>query len=351
MNVSKQLPVDLILPEVVQHLLATPSLVIEAAPGAGKTTRVPPALLKILPGEVIVLEPRRIAARMAARRVAQEMGEQVGETVGYQVRFEEVSGPRTRLRFVTEGVLTRRLLSDTMLKGVSAVVLDEFHERHLDGDLALGLLRRLQVTTRPDLKIIVMSATLDAAPIAQYLDNCPIVRSEGRAFPLQLDYAGYSTAPLEQQVARAVETLLSEGETGDTLVFLPGVAEIRRAIREIEPIARRRGMLLAPLYGELSPAEQDMAVQKASKQKIIVSTNVAESSVTVEGVTAVVDSGLARIAGHSHWTGLPILEVQRVSQASAKQRAGRAGRTAPGRVIRLYAEEDFRRRPEVDRPE
>ncbi|WP_246153269.1 ATP-dependent helicase HrpB [Terriglobus albidus] len=351
MNVSKQLPVDLILPEVVQHLLATPSLVIEAAPGAGKTTRVPPALLKILPGEVIVLEPRRIAARMAARRVAQEMGEQVGETVGYQVRFEEVSGPRTRLRFVTEGVLTRRLLSDTQLKGVSAVVLDEFHERHLDGDLALGLLRRLQATTRPDLKIVVMSATLDAAPIAQYLDNCPIVRSEGRAFPLQLDYTGYSAAPLEQQVAHGVETLLSEGETGDTLVFLPGTAEIRRAIRELEPIARRRDILLVPLFGELSPAEQDMAVQKASKQKIIVSTNVAESSVTVEGVTAVIDSGLARIAGHSHWTGLPILEVQRVSQASAKQRAGRAGRTAPGRVIRLYAEEDFRRRPEVDRPE
>ncbi|WP_263409662.1 ATP-dependent helicase HrpB [Terriglobus tenax] len=351
MKAALQLPVDLILPEVLEHLKASSSLVIEAAPGAGKTTRIPPALLNIVPGEVIVLEPRRIAARMAARRVAQEMGQPLGETVGYQVRFEEVSSAKTRLRFVTEGVLTRRLLSDSALTNVSAVVLDEFHERHLDGDLALALLKKLQATTRPDLKIVVMSATLDAAPIARYLDNCPIVTSEGRAFPITIDYAGYSATPLEQQVARAVETLLSEGETGDTLVFLPGVGEIRRAQRELEPLARRRDLLLTPLYGELTPAEQDLAVTRQRQQKIILSTNVAESSVTVEGVTAVIDSGVARIAGHSHWTGLPVLEIQRISQASAKQRAGRAGRTAPGRVIRLYAEEDFRRRPEVATPE
>ena len=173
------LPVDAILPEIIDSLERCSNLVIEAPPGAGKTTRVPPALLGIVSGEVVVLEPRRIAARLAARRVAWEMGEQLGETVGYQVRFEEVIGPRTRLRFVTEGVLTRRLLSDPSLKGVEAVVLDEFHERHLESDLALALLKRLQ-RTRPDLRIVVMSATLDAAPVAQYLGGCPVVRSEER---------------------------------------------------------------------------------------------------------------------------------------------------------------------------
>jgi ATP-dependent helicase HrpB len=344
------LPVDAILPEIIESLKRCPNLVIEAPPGAGKTTRVPPALLETVSGDVVVLEPRRIAARLAARRVAWEMGEQAGQTVGYQVRFEEAIGPRTRLRFVTEGVLTRRLLSDPSLKGVAAVVLDEFHERHLDSDLALALLKRLQ-RTRPDLRIVVMSATLDSSHVAQYLDGCPILRSEGRLFELSIKHLPYSPKPLEAQLADALELLLDEEPSGDVLAFLPGAAEIRRAMRETQAIARRAGLLVLPLHGDLPPAEQDRAIAPAQQRKVILSTNVAESSVTVEGVAAVIDSGLARMATYSHWTGLPTLHVGRVSKASAKQRAGRAGRTGPGRVLRLYSMEDYLRRPEHDAPE
>jgi ATP-dependent RNA helicase HrpB len=344
------LPVDAILPEIIPSLARHPNLVIEATPGAGKTTRVPPALLEMVSGEVIVLEPRRIAARLAARRVASELGEQVGETVGYQVRFEEVTGPRTRLRFVTEGVLTRRLLSDPTLKGIDAVVLDEFHERHLESDLALALLKRLQ-RTRPELQIVVMSATLDAAPVANYLDGCPILRSEGRLFELLVKHLPYSAAPLHMQVKDAVELLNREERSGHILVFLPGIAEIRRSARECEAVAQQAGLLVLPLHGDLAPAEQDRAVLPTSQRKLILATNVAESSVTVEGVSAVIDSGLARFATYSPWTGLPTLHVGRVSKASAKQRAGRAGRTGPGRVLRLYPEEDYLRRPEHEPPE
>ncbi len=344
------LPVDAILPEILDSLKRCPNLVIEAPPGAGKTTRVPPALLNIVSGEVVVLEPRRIAARMAARRVAWELGEDVGQTVGYQVRFEEAVGPKTRLRFVTEGVLTRRLLSDPGLKGVAAVVLDEFHERHLESDLALALLKRLQ-QTRPHLRIVVMSATLDAGPVAHYLQDCPVLRSEGRQFDLSITHLPYSPKPLEAQLTEALELLIAEEPSGDVLAFLPGAAEIRRAMRESQAVARRVGLLVLPLHGDLTPAEQDRAVAPASQRKVILATNVAESSVTVEGVTAVIDSGLARIATYSQWTGLPTLHVGRVSKASAKQRAGRAGRTGPGRVLRLYTMEDYLRRPEHDEPE
>jgi len=337
-----KLPIDELLPRIP----ASGHLVIEAPPGAGKTTRVPPALLARERGEILVLEPRRLAARLAARRVASELGERVGETVGYQVRFEDISGPRTHLRFLTEGVLTRRLLSDPTLAGVSTVILDEFHERHLDTDLALALLRRL-----PNIRLIVMSATLDAAPVAKYLGGCPILRSEGKLYELTIEYTPHSPAPLEEQVASALEKLTQRGVTGDVLVFLPGAAEIRRAARAVEPIASRLGLLVVPLHGDLSPAEQDRAVGPADRPKVILSTNVAESSVTIEGVTAVIDSGLARVAADSPWTGLPSVEVRRISQASATQRAGRAGRTAPGRVIRLYSAEDFHRRPAADVPE
>jgi ATP-dependent helicase HrpB len=344
------LPVDSILPEILDSLKRSPNLVIEAPPGAGKTTRVPPALLELVSGEVVVLEPRRIAARLAARRVAWEIDEPVGQTVGYQVRFEEVVSQRTRLRFVTEGVLTRRLLSDPALKGVSAVVLDEFHERHLDSDLALALLKRLQ-QTRPELRIVVMSATLDTGHVADYLGGCPILRSEGRLFELAIKHLPYSPKTLEAQVTDALELLIAEEPSGDVLAFLPGAAEIRRAMRESQGVARRAGLLVLPLHGDLSPAEQDRAIAPAQQRKVILATNVAESSVTVEGVNAVIDSGLARIATYSQWTGLPTLHVGRVSKASAKQRAGRAGRTGPGRVLRLYSTEDYLRRPEHDEPE
>lgn len=345
------LPIDDALPAILRVLRESPALVIEAPPGAGKTTRVPPELLALVRGQVLVLEPRRIAARMAARRVAQELGERLGETAGYQVRFEEAAGPRTRLRFLTEGILTRRLISDQQLKGVDAVVLDEFHERHLETDLALTLLRRLQTTSRQDLRLIVMSATLAAAPIARFLGNCHAVRSEGRLFDCDITHEPYSAAPLEQQVAAALGKLLAEKHAGDILVFLPGAAEIRRAARECQALAARKHLLLLPLHGDLPPAEQDRAVSPASQRKVILSTNVAESSITIEGVTAVIDSGLARIARDSPWSGLPVLEVGRISKAAATQRAGRAARTAPGRVIRLYTREDYERRPEHDTPE
>lgn len=344
------LPVDSILPAIASALKGHSSLVLEAAPGAGKTTRVPPALLGQVAGDVLVLEPRRLAARLAARRAAMEAGEALGETVGYQVRFEEVAGPRTRLRFVTEGVLTRRLLSDPDLRGVDAVVLDEFHERHLDTDLALALLRRLQ-QRRPQLKLVVMSATLDAVPVAAFLGGCPVFKAEGRAFPLTLEYRPYSPKPLEEQVRGALDLLLQSRHSGHILVFLPGAAEIRRAARACEGLASAAGALLLPLHGDLSPAEQDRAVAPSVQQKVLLSTNVAESSVTIDGVTAVIDSGLARVAAFSPWSSLPMLEVRRISKASATQRAGRAGRTGPGRVVRLYPQEDFAQRPDHDTPE
>src|ERR1700733_1930023 len=196
-----KLPGEALLPRIVATLGREKYLVIEAPPGAGKTTRIPPALLPIARGEIIVLEPRRLAARMAARRVASELGERLGETVGYQVRFEDISGPRTRLRFVTEGVLTRRLMTDPHLRGVDIVILDEFHERHLDSDLALALLKGLNV------RMVVMSATLDAAPVAKFLGNCPVIRSEGKLFDLKIEYTPHSAAPLEEQVAAAIERL------------------------------------------------------------------------------------------------------------------------------------------------
>ncbi len=339
------LPIESLLPSIVASLAATPKLVIEAPPGAGKTTRVPAAILAAGMDEVLVLEPRRLAARLAARRVATELGEQLGETVGYQVRFEDVTGPRTRLRFLTEGVLTRRLLSDPTLRGVKTVVLDEFHERHLDGDLALALLLDLQRRKRPDLRLVVMSATLDAGPIAAHLGGCPVLRSEGKLYPMEVEYTPHSGATLEQLVGQGVERLAKKGLTGDVLVFLPGIAEMRRAQRQLGAF---RTFLL---HGDMSPEEQDLALAAGGEPKVILATNVAESSITIPGVTAVVDSGLARVAVDSPWTGMPSIEIARVSQASATQRAGRSARTAPGRVIRLYPQEEFVRRPAQDAPE
>ncbi|HWE27904.1 MAG TPA: helicase-related protein, partial [Polyangia bacterium] len=336
-------------------LARTPSLVLEAPPGAGKTTRVPRALLDAgVEGEILVLEPRRLAARLAARRVAEELGEKVGERVGYRIRFEDAVSARTRIVFVTEGVLTRRLLSDPELKGVGAVLLDEFHERHLQGDVALALLRRLQ-TRRPELKLIVMSATLDAEPIASFL-GCPSLRAEGRRFDVKIEYAArppsqLSERPLENDVAAAVRALVADGLDGDVLVFLPGAAEIRKAQGACAAIAASAQLDVVMLHGDLSPAEQDKAVSSGPRRKVILSTNVAETSITVEGVVAVVDSGLARVASLSPWSGMSTLKLQRISRASATQRAGRAGRLRPGRCVRLYTQHDFDTRPMQDAPE
>jgi ATP-dependent helicase HrpB len=351
----ERLPIDELLPEIIASLRREPNLVIEAPTGAGKTTRVPPALLDAGlagEGEVWTLEPRRLAARLSARRVAEERGEAVGATIGYQVRFEEVASARTRVRLLTEGVLTRRLLSDPQLKKVGAVVLDEFHERHLEGDMALALLRRLQRATRPDLRVIVMSATLAPDPLARYLGGCPVLRSEGTRFEVEIEHlARVDERPLHVQVERAARRLCAERLEGDVLVFLPGAAEIRRAQEACASLAAEFDLLVLPLHGELPPAEQDAAIGPAGRRKLILSTNVAETSVTIDGVVAVIDTGLARIAGHSTWSGLPTLEVARVSRASAIQRAGRAGRTRPGWCLRLYTVEDFNARPAHEAPE
>jgi ATP-dependent helicase HrpB len=296
----------------------------------GQTPTAPAAIcLRAISAHLwlLALEPRRIAARLAARRVAWELGEEVGGTVGYQVRFEERIGPRTRRRFVTEVILTRRLLIDPTLKGVDAVILDEFHERHLDSDLALALLKRLQ-RTRPEIRIIVMSVTLDAAPIARYLENCPVLRLEGTLFELSIRHLPYSPEPLHVQARKAVELLNTGQHSGSILVFLPGIAEIRQTMRECETIARQTGLLILPLHGDLSPAEQDRAVLPSAERKLILATNVAESPVTVEGVTAVVDSGLARIATYSPWTGLPTLRS--VGSAGRPQLNGPGELAAPG---------------------
>lgn len=352
---ASPLPIDPLIPEVVERLRKDRALVLEAEPGAGKTTRVPWALGEAGfggKGEVVVLQPRRIAARMAARRIAEEQGEKLGERVGYQVRFEDVSSPRTKVRLVTEGVLTRKLVSDPLLPGIGCVVLDEFHERHLQGDLALALLRRLQTTTRPDLAVLVMSATLEAAPIQAFLGGCGRTIAPGRRFEVTVQHLDKpDDRHLDLQVASAVRRLVNEGLDGDVLVFLPGAAEIRRAMTACQPIAEGHDLELVALHGDLSPEEQDRAVRKGSRRKVVLSTNVAESSVTLDGVVAVVDSGLARIAGHSPWSGMPTLKTGKVSRASCIQRTGRAGRLRPGRCLRLFTAYDFEARPDHEAPE
>jgi ATP-dependent helicase HrpB len=349
------LPIDSLMAELLASVGEAGAAVLEAPPGAGKTTRVPFALFQAglsAGAEVIVAEPRRLAARMAAERVASELGERIGERIGYRVRFEDVGGRATRVYYVTEGVLLRRLLSDPELRGVGAVVLDEFHERHLETDLLLSLLANLRQHARPDLKLLVMSATLDAEPVARFLGDCPRLRSEGRLFPCEVEYLTEpDERPLEKQVVSAVRDLLGREASGDVLVFLPGAAEIRRAQSALEALAKERDLLVVPLHGDLSMAEQSRAIASANRRKVVLSTNVAESSVTIEGVTGVVDSGLARVASHSPWTGLPELEVKKISRASAIQRAGRAGRVRPGRALRLYTKGDFGARPEHDLPE
>lgn len=345
--------VDAALPDILA-LLHDRDVVLEAPPGTGKTTRVPPALLAGRAAdrpEIVVLEPRRLAARLAAARVASELGETPGATVGHRVRFDEVGGTSTPLWYVTEGVFLRRLLADPLLERVGVVVLDEFHERSLDADLALGLLRGLRRSLRPDLRLVVMSATLDAAPIAAFLDAAA-VRVEARQYDVRVEYAPPARdAALEASVAVAVGRLLAEEPDGHVLVFLPGAAEIRRALATCLPVAARYGAALLPLHGDLPLGEQARAVAPSPIRKVILATNVAETSITIDGVVGVVDSGLARVARHAPWSGLRSLAVAPISRASAAQRAGRAGRTRPGRCLRLYARLDHDARPERELPE
>jgi ATP-dependent helicase HrpB len=346
------LPIDELLPSLCDSLRSHNCLVLKAPPGAGKTTRVPPALLAaglLGDGQLIVLEPRRIAARSAARRIAAERGERVGETCGYRVRFDEQVSSRTRIVVMTEGILLRRLQSDPFLEGVSGVVFDEFHERRLESDLALAMCRRVQETVRPDLRLVAMSATLDPAPIARYLGDCPQLESPGRQYPVEIRYAGrLPQQPLAEQVVRGLDDVLTR-TPGDVLVFLPGVGEIRQAERLVHE--RFPKLLALPLYGDLPPEEQDRVLLPAGQRKVVLSTNVAETSVTIEGITAVVDTGLARIMQFDPESGLDRLQLSSISQAAADQRAGRAGRTQPGVCLRLWDEVSQRHRPEFEVPE
>jgi ATP-dependent helicase HrpB len=357
------LPIDAVLPDIVAAVEADGAVVVEAPPGAGKTTRVPSALCQArLPGggEIWVLEPRRLPARLGAARVAAERGEKVGDTVGYSVRFDEASGPRTRLRFMTEGLFVRRLLGDPELRGVAAVVLDELHERHVATDLALAWLRRLREGARPDLAVVAMSATLEAEPVRAFLAGgagrrATTVRSEGRRFDVAIEYLEVAQAnddrPLDRRIVAAVRQILREEPDGDLLVFLPGAGEIRRAQAALAELPQAAALAILPLHGEMPLEEQTRAVRPAGRRKVVLATNVAESSVTIDGVVAVIDAGLARVAAHSPWTGLPTLALVQISRAAAEQRAGRAGRTRPGRALRLYTQHDFDQRPAYDSPE
>ncbi len=347
------LPIEDVLPSLVTAVRDRRVAVLVAPPGAGKTTRVPGALLDAgaIDGEIVVLQPRRLAARLAATRIASERGVELGREVGYEVRFDRKRSAATRISLVTEGILTRRLLSDPTLRGVGCVVIDELHERNLDGDLALALVQRLRAQ-RPDLALIAMSATLDAEPVAKFLDDAPVIRSEGRAFPLTIEHADTpDDRHLGKQVSAAVRRVAQAGLDGDILVFLPGAGEIRRCAEDLEDAARVFDLAVLPLHGDLTVDEQDRAVAKGTRRKVILATNVAETSVTIDGVVCVIDSGLARIARHSPWTGLPSLQIEPVSRASCAQRAGRAGRTRPGRVVRLYTKHDHDTRRAFETPE
>ena len=356
---SVTLPIDPFLPGLVETLRGRGTVVLVAPPGAGKTTRVPPALLEsglLGEGALWVLQPRRVAARAAARRIASGLAEPVGGRAGYQVRDEGVRSARTRILVVTEGILTRRLLDDPSLPGIAGVMLDEFHERSRHADLGLAMLREVRATLRPDLLLVVASATLDPGPVSRFLSDAdgpaPVVDVPGRPFPVEIRHAAHGDPrPLEVRVASAVATALREGPPGDVLVFLPGAAEIRRAREAVESL--RPDLDVRILHGDLPGAAQDAALAPAEdgRRRVVLATNVAETSLTIEGVSSVVDSGLARTLRFDSRSGLDRLVLGRVSRASAEQRAGRAGRLGPGLAIRLFSEHDLRGLRPFEEPE
>lgn len=361
------LPIDAVLPALIEALRTSGAAVLLAPPGAGKTTRVPPAILDAgladsaaFPnGRVLVLQPRRVAARAAARRIAAERGGTVGGEIGYRVRFEDRTGPDTRIELLTEGLLTRRLQSDPFLEGVGCVIFDEFHERSLHADLGLALLREVRRDVRPDLRLVVMSATLDPGPIALWLD-APVIRAEGRAFPVEIRYAPLpDDRPLAVRVAAAIRAALAADAAddpggdpgGDVLVFLPGVGEIERTTEALGTLTGPLAAEVIPLHGRLSPEAQDRALAPHSGRRVVLATNIAETSITLDGVTTVIDTGLARAPRFDPAIGLERLERVRISRASADQRAGRAGRTRPGRCHRLWTESENRGLLPYDAPE
>ncbi|PYS17200.1 MAG: helicase, partial [Acidobacteria bacterium] len=332
-----RLPIYEIEDEIVRKLTAIRRLVLQAPTGSGKSTQVPQILLKhglLANGQVVILQPRRLAARLLASRVAKELGVEIGHEVGYQIRFENVTSGATRIKFETEGVLLRQLIDDPAFTGIQAIIFDEFHERHLYGDVTLARALDIQEQKRLDLILIVMSATLDSRALEKYLAPCAVLRSEGRMFPVDVDYLprrlGSTAPPVWDLAADAFSQGVrrSDGGRPDVLIFMPGSYEIHRTIEAVRQRPESRGYVLLPLHGELPPRDQDQAVAQYDHPKVVVATNVAETSITIEGIRLVIDSGLARIPRYDPHRGINTLFIERISQSSAEQRAGRAGRTA-----------------------
>ena len=337
-------------------------IIIQAPTGSGKSTQVPQMLLRsgLVSGQVVILEPRRLAARLLAKRVASEVNTDLGGVVGYQIRFESCVSAETRVRYVTEGVLLRQMVGSRDLKGVDVLIFDEFHERHLYGDVTLAQAVQIQRTTRPDLVIIVMSATLEVGILRKYLPSATVLQSEGRTFPVEITYCPPKrrllqgrevVAPVWEQAASAFTLSRQRGDEGDVLIFMPGSFEIHRTLEALRSIPQTKGYVLLPLHGELPTRDQDAAMARYDTPKIVVATNVAETSLTIDGVTLVIDSGLARIPKYDAVRGINTLLIERISQSSANQRAGRAGRTAPGQCMRLWSEREQEMRPVQELPE
>jgi ATP-dependent RNA helicase HrpB len=350
--------IDLPIHEIETRLLATLAIqrrvILTAPTGSGKSTQVPQMLLDgglLGSGQIVILQPRRLPARMLAGWVAKQRKGKLGEEVGYQIRLDNVTSPATRIRYVTEGVLLRQILNDPKLLGVNAVIFDEFHERHLYGDITLSRALQIQETLRPDLFIIVMSATLDVGPLQKYLAPCETLSSAGRTFPVQIEYLSKALGDWQvwDAAAKELERLVSRQE-GDALVFMPGGYEISRTVQAVHDTIGNQFVVL-PLHGDLSPNDQDAAVARYDKRKIVVATNVAETSLTIDGVRIVVDSGLARIPRFDPHRGINTLLIEKISRASADQRTGRAGRTAPGVCLRLWTQHEHEQRPPQELPE
>ena len=356
MKFGTPLPIDSALDELRDALAARNSAVLVAPPGAGKTTRVPLALMEedwLQNRKILVLEPRRIAAWAAAERMAQCLSETVGERVGLRARMVSKSGPKTRIEVVTEGVFSRMILDDPELSGIGAVLFDEFHERSLDADLDLALALDCQRGLRDDLRILPMSATLDGRRVAQLLDGAPLITSEGRAFPVETRYLGRdANARTEDQVADAVMRALRV-DSGSILAFLPGQGEIRRVEEQLKEQIKDAAIILAPLYGAMDRKAQDLALKPAPNgfRKVVLATSIAETSITIEGMHVVIDCGLARVPRYEPDVGVTRLETVRLSRAAADQRRGRAGRTAPGVCYRLWDERQTQSLPAFAEPE
>ncbi|HUJ08973.1 MAG TPA: ATP-dependent helicase HrpB, partial [Verrucomicrobiae bacterium] len=349
---------DLPILEIRERLLASlrerKRLILTAPTGSGKSTQVPQMLLDgglLGSGQVVILQPRRLPSRMLAAWVAKDRNVKLGDEVGYQIRFDDVTSAATRIRYVTEGVLLRQMLSNPVLRRVNAIIFDEFHERHLYGDITLARALQIQETVRPDLLILVMSATLDVGPLQKYLEPCTLLSSQGRAFPVHIEYLPKPVGdwPVWEAAVKELEQLVKQHD-GDTLIFMPGAYEIGRTVQAARDALGSKFIVL-PLHGDLATNDQDAAVAQYDRRKVVVSTNVAETSLTIDGVRIVIDSGLARIPRYDLYRGINTLLVEKISRASADQRAGRAGRTAPGVCLRLWTEREHEQRPAQELPE